>query len=77
MDKEIICPMLSTNTVVQKDEHTSVGTQPVYSKKRKRGRVRMFEENFTLIHCHSCHSVKDSPLQIRESPGPKRSACRT
>ena len=66
MDKEIICPMLSTNTVVQKDEHTSVGTQPVYSKKRKRGRVRMFEENFTLIHCHSCHSVKDSPLQIRD-----------
>ena len=26
----------------------------------------MFEENFTLIHCHSCHSVKDSPLQIRD-----------
>ena len=33
MDKEIICPMLSTNTVIQKDDHTSVGTQPVYCLK--------------------------------------------
>ena len=30
MDKEIICPMLSTNTIIQNDTHTSVGTQPVY-----------------------------------------------
>lgn len=30
MDKEIICPMLSTNTITQKDEYTRVGTQPVY-----------------------------------------------
>lgn len=30
MTKEIICPLLTTNTVVESDNKIKIGTQPVY-----------------------------------------------